>query len=242
VAVYCLLFTILRLFGTRKSIRRKVDHGGQIVLWYWQHATNLARAIVFVVYMCSARVLVWVKGRVEQKRSLTFCVFGQIRNKCSSSSTFPKSQLRQSLFTYGTLFHAPSTASSCVLPHRNRARAFRNWTQLMSHKYLSFSYDIPLKRKYLICTLVPISWLVKSFSMKTNHILSFTLFTFNIVWGKLGGGGVPTSWLIGPLVIYLQPTGCISLARQVGCMCVNPGTIPNGSSVVLAWSAWVVTS
>jgi len=25
--VYCLLFTILRLFGTRESIRRKVDHG-----------------------------------------------------------------------------------------------------------------------------------------------------------------------------------------------------------------------
>jgi hypothetical protein len=32
VAVYCLLFTILRPFGTRKSIRRKVDHGGQIVV------------------------------------------------------------------------------------------------------------------------------------------------------------------------------------------------------------------
>jgi len=24
--------------------------------------------------------------------------------------------------------------------------------------------------------------------MKANHILSFTLSTFNIVWGKLGGG------------------------------------------------------
>jgi len=32
----CLLFTILRPFGTRESIRRKVDHGGQIVLWYTQ--------------------------------------------------------------------------------------------------------------------------------------------------------------------------------------------------------------
>ncbi len=30
--VYCLLFTILRLFGTKESIRGKVDHGGQIVL------------------------------------------------------------------------------------------------------------------------------------------------------------------------------------------------------------------
>jgi len=49
-------FTILRPFGTKESIRRKVDHGGQIVLWYWQHATNLARA--------------------KQKRSLIFCVFG----------------------------------------------------------------------------------------------------------------------------------------------------------------------
>jgi hypothetical protein len=28
----CLLFTILRSFGTTKSIRRKVDHGRHIVL------------------------------------------------------------------------------------------------------------------------------------------------------------------------------------------------------------------
>jgi hypothetical protein len=57
-----LLFTILRPFGTRESIRQKVDHGGQIVLWYWQHATNLARlarAAMFVVCMSSVRVLVW---------------------------------------------------------------------------------------------------------------------------------------------------------------------------------------
>jgi hypothetical protein len=87
-----ILFIILCPFGTRESIRRKVDLGGQIVLWYWQHATNLAKATVFVVCMSSTRVLVWVRGRVEQKRSLTFCVFGQIRSKCSSSSTFPKSQ------------------------------------------------------------------------------------------------------------------------------------------------------
>jgi hypothetical protein len=46
---------------------------------------------VFILYMSLARVLVWVRGRVEQKRSLTFCVFGQIRSKCSSSFTFPKS-------------------------------------------------------------------------------------------------------------------------------------------------------
>jgi len=77
--VYNCMSTIVRPFETRESIRRKVDHGGQIVLWYWQHATNLARATVFVVCMSSARVLVWVRSRVEQKRSLTFCVFGQIR-------------------------------------------------------------------------------------------------------------------------------------------------------------------
>jgi hypothetical protein len=37
--LFCLdfgkLFTILRLFGTRESIRRKADHGGHIVIWYW---------------------------------------------------------------------------------------------------------------------------------------------------------------------------------------------------------------
>jgi len=185
---------------------------------------------------------VWVKGRVEQKCSLTFCVFGQIRSKCSSSSTFPKLQPRQSFFAYGTPFHAPSTASSYVLPHQNWSRAFRSWTQLMSHKYFSLSYDIPLKRKYLICTLVPISRLVKSFSMKASRILSFTLFTFNIVWGKLRGGGIPTSWLIGPLFVDLPPTGCTSLAKQVGCMCVDPGTVPNGSSIVPTWNARVVAS
>ncbi len=148
---------------------------------------------MFIVCMSSARMFMWVRGTVEQKRSLTFCVFGHIRSKCSSSSTFPKSQPRQSLSTYGTPFHALSTASSCVLSHRNRARVFHSWTQLMSQKYLSLSYDIPLKRKYLVCTLVPISRLVKSFSMKASHILSFILFTFNIVWGNPGGGGVPTS-------------------------------------------------
>jgi len=73
-------------------------------------------------------MLVWVRGKVEQKRSLTFYVFGHIRSKCSSSSTFPKSQLRQSLFVYGMPFHAFSTTSSCVLPHRNWAKAFRSWT------------------------------------------------------------------------------------------------------------------
>jgi hypothetical protein len=42
--------------------------------------------------MRSTRVLVWVRGKVEQKCSLTFCVFGQARSKCFSSSTFPRSQ------------------------------------------------------------------------------------------------------------------------------------------------------
>ncbi len=144
---------------------------------------------MFVVYMSLTRVLVWVRGRVKQNRSLTFYVFGQIRSKCSSSSTFPKSQPRQSLSVYGTPFHAPSIASSYVLPHRNQARAFRSWTQLISHKYLSLSYDIPLKHKYFVCTLVPISRLVKNFSMNASRILSFTLFTFNIMWGKPGGVG-----------------------------------------------------
>jgi len=115
----CLLFTILHPFGTRESMRRKANHGRQIVLWYWQHVTNLAKVTVFIVCMNLTRVLVWVRGKAEQKRSLTFCVFGQTRNKCSSSSTFLKSQPRQSLSGYGMPFHAPNTTLSCVLPHRN---------------------------------------------------------------------------------------------------------------------------
>ncbi len=73
--INCLLYTILCAFGTRGSIKRKVDHGRQIVLWYWQHATNLARVTVFVVRMSSTRVLMWVRGKVEQKCSLTLWVF-----------------------------------------------------------------------------------------------------------------------------------------------------------------------
>jgi hypothetical protein len=76
LAQHYLLFTILHPFGTRESIRGKVDHERQIILWYWQHVTNLAKVTMFIVYMSSARVLVWVRGRAEQKRSLTFCVFG----------------------------------------------------------------------------------------------------------------------------------------------------------------------
>jgi hypothetical protein len=41
--------------------------------------------------------------------------------------------------------------------------------------------------------LVSIARLVKSFSMKASYILSFTLSTFNIVWGKPGGGGALAS-------------------------------------------------
>jgi hypothetical protein len=91
--VYSLLFTILCPFGTRESIRRKVDHGGHIVLWYLQCPTNLARATMFVICMSSARVLVWVRGKAEQKHSLTFYVFGQTRSKCFSSSTSPNRSL-----------------------------------------------------------------------------------------------------------------------------------------------------
>jgi len=72
----CLLFTILCSFGTKESIKLKVDCGEQTVFWYSQHAINLVRMIVFVVCMSLTRVLVWVRGKVEQKRFLTFCVFG----------------------------------------------------------------------------------------------------------------------------------------------------------------------
>ncbi len=111
--VYCLQFYV-RL-GPKSPLDER-----QIVHQYWQHATNLAKVTVFVVYMSSTRVLVWVWGRAKQKRFLTFCVFRQTKNKCYSSSTFPKFpklQLRQNLFTYGTPFHTPNTTSSYALPH-----------------------------------------------------------------------------------------------------------------------------
>ncbi len=36
---------------------------------------------MFIVCMSSTRVLVWVRGKVEQKRSLICCVFGHARSK-----------------------------------------------------------------------------------------------------------------------------------------------------------------
>jgi phosphatidate phosphatase PAH1 len=50
IVVYYLLFTILRPFG---PITQKANHGGQIILSYWQHAINLAIATMFIVYMSS---------------------------------------------------------------------------------------------------------------------------------------------------------------------------------------------
>ncbi len=34
------VYNFTSVWDQRESIRQKVDHGGQIVLWYWQHATN----------------------------------------------------------------------------------------------------------------------------------------------------------------------------------------------------------
>jgi hypothetical protein len=145
--------------------------------------------------MSSTRVLMWVRGRAEQKRSLNFCVFGETTSKCFSSSTFPKLQPQQSLFVYGTPFHTPNTTSSYMLPHRNRAKVFRNWTQFMSHS-LAFTLIWHTFQAQISCMhVVLISWLVKNFSMKASRILSFTFSTFNIVWGKpRGGGAQPLGW------------------------------------------------
>ncbi len=115
--------------------------------------------------------------------------------------------------------------------------------------------------------LVSIVRLVKSFSMKANRRLFFTLSTFNIVWGKPRGGEAPTSWLVGPLATDLVPTGCtncspansiiqtpthtlcvlhpstwlsaqpLTLARWVRCMCVVPRIVPNDDWTIPACSA-----
>jgi hypothetical protein len=120
-----------------------------------------------------------------------------------------------------TLSHTPgsmwcdSQASSCL---NSRASSWLNSRAFLWPAPLQFPFalvasprlglrHIPLKRKYLVCMLVPILRLVKSFSMKASRILSFTFFTFNIVWGKPERGGAPTSWLIRPPVINLPPTG-----------------------------------
>jgi hypothetical protein len=60
--VYCLQFNVH--LGQESQIDER-SHGGQIVLSYWQHVTNMTRATVFRVYMSLTRVLVWVRGKAE---------------------------------------------------------------------------------------------------------------------------------------------------------------------------------
>ncbi len=70
------LFTIERPFGIRESIGRKVDHGGQIILWYGQHVTNLARVTVFIVCMSSAKPIKEKKKekkKANEKEKLVMC-------------------------------------------------------------------------------------------------------------------------------------------------------------------------
>ncbi len=76
--IFICLFTILCPFEIREFVRRKVDHGGQIVLWYWQHATNLTRATVFVVCMSSARVLHFSFDKTPSLEELTLAITSRL--------------------------------------------------------------------------------------------------------------------------------------------------------------------
>jgi hypothetical protein len=105
-------------------------------------------------------------------------------------------------------------------------------------------YDIPLKRKYLVCTLVPISQLAKNFSMKTNHILSFTFFTFNIVWENLKGVGPKF-----PPVHYAHRTKVLGFLLNLlplldgsDVYVLSQDPFPSGDWTVPTWSAWVVAN
>ncbi len=110
----------------------------------------------------------------------------------------------------------------------------------------------------------------KELSMKTCHILSFTIFTFNIVWGKLGGGGALAFWLVGPPIVDLAPTSYTSCSaisstiqaptrtlcalhqstwlstqpltptKRVGCMCVVLRVVPSRDWTCPTCSAWAV--
>ncbi len=142
-------------------------------------------AIVFVVCMNLTKVLVWVRGRAKQKCSLTFCVFGQIRSKCFSSSTFPKSQPRQNLSANGMPFHAPSTTSSYVLPHRNRATT--DVTQVV------FALVRHTFEAQLFCLCVGLDFAVgkKFFNESQSHIILHLFYTQHYV-GKTWRGWGPS--------------------------------------------------
>jgi hypothetical protein len=139
--------------------------------------------------MSSTRVLVWVRGRAKQKCSLTFCVFGQTRSKCSSSSTFPKSQPQQSLSTYGMPFHAPNTTLGYVLPHRNRARAFCNTTNVTQ---VAFTFVQRTLEAHVSClhTSPNLAVVKELFNENHQHII-FHLFYIQHCVGKTWRGWGP---------------------------------------------------
>jgi hypothetical protein len=115
-----------------------------IVLWYWHHATNLAMATMFVVYMSSIRVLMEVSSRVEQKHSLTFCVFGQTKNKCFSSSTFPSHNPdKTSLCMAHPSMHLARPQATCC--HTKTGLEFfaaeHNWCHTSNfHSYMTYPW------------------------------------------------------------------------------------------------------
>jgi hypothetical protein len=62
-------------------------------------------------------------------------------SKCSSSSTFPKSQPWQSLSTYGTPFHALSTTSNYQL-------IFQFWVKFRLKKLFDLKFEITIPDYY----------------------------------------------------------------------------------------------
>jgi hypothetical protein len=143
--------TILHPFQTRKSIRRKADHGGQIVLTTGSMSQNLAKVTMFVVCMSSTRMLMWVRSRAKQKHSLTFCVFGQTRSKCFHHLPSPSRNPNKGFMRMARLStHLTLPQVACC---HNEIRPKLSTVEHSCCHTSSFHFHtthIPLKHKYLI--------------------------------------------------------------------------------------------
>jgi hypothetical protein len=116
----------------------------------------------------------------------------------------------------------------------------------MSHKLFSLLYDIPLKCKYLVSTLIPISRLVKSFQWKSVAYYPSPFFHSTLCGGNLKGEG-PQPPKLPPACCALHQGTWLSAqlltpTRRIGCICVVLGIVPNGDWAVPDWNAWVIPS
>ncbi len=112
--------------------------------------------------------------------------------------------------SYGTPFYAPSTTSSCVLPHRNQGQSFPqlNIADITQIAFVFVQHTLEMQVSYLY--VGPNFTVGKEFFNESEpHIILHLFYTQHCV-KKTWRGGARACWLIGPLIVNLTPTCCIN--------------------------------